>query len=63
MFVTIKESFQEGMKRARVKKVINMTKEARTEEEKKKIVQYMNDNGISVDDVRKEIHKINCQED
>ena len=38
MFVTIKESFQEGMKRARVKKVINMTKEARTEEEKKKMV-------------------------
>ena len=47
-----KKGFCEGRKRAHIKKIISMLEEAKTEEDKKKVAEYMNKNEITIADVK-----------
>lgn len=48
---TFKKGFQKGKKSAKIKKIVSMLENAKTEEEIKNVEEYMNKNGISTDDV------------
>ena len=53
-----KKGFREGRKRAHIKKIISMLEEAKTDEDKKKVAEYMNKNEVTINDVENYMQKL-----